>query len=82
MSYIKLVKTILLPGDNKYEVFAAGEHAKVERIIHYKLRSCKNNQGHEGKSEAQWVVYNPDFPIPTDGLNNMASNIGYYLAEL
>ncbi|WP_243052272.1 hypothetical protein [Escherichia coli] len=53
MPKLKLVKTLLLPGNNKYEIYARNEYSNVEQIIHYKLRSCKNEQGQDGMSEAQ-----------------------------
>lgn len=45
MPKLKLVKTLLLPCNNKYEIYARNEYSNVEQIIHYKLRSCKNEQG-------------------------------------
>ncbi|EAO3019223.1 hypothetical protein AB5D03_000320 [Salmonella enterica] len=81
MSHVKLVKTLLLPGNNKYEIYAKNENGNVERIIHYKLRSCKNEQGQDGMSEAQWVIYNPLFPLPDDRNYASVSNIDGYLTE-
>lgn len=82
MAFTKLVKTILCHGDNKYEVYAVGEHADVDRIIHYKLRSCKNTNGVDGKSESQWVVFNPDMPLPQDRQYKSANNVVFYLEKL
>lgn len=78
MALIKLVKTFICHGDNKYEIYSTAEHANVERIIHYKLRSCKNTQGVDGKSESQWVVFDPDMPIPHDKCYQNANNIHLY----
>ncbi|ECG8601147.1 hypothetical protein FNH69_22060 [Salmonella enterica subsp. salamae] len=81
MSHVKLVKTLLLPGDNKYEIYAKNENSNVERIIHYRLRPCKNEQGQEGASEAQWVIHDPFFPLPNDRNFVKATNIDNYLTE-
>lgn len=82
MAFTKLVKTILCHGDNKYEVYAVGENASVDRIIHYKLRTCSNKNGVDGKSESQWRVFNSHVPIPQDPLYKNASNVEYYLEKL
>ncbi|TJU54500.1 hypothetical protein [Escherichia coli] len=82
MSSTKLVKTILFHGDNKYEVYATSEYADVDRIIHYKLRSCKNTYGSDGKSESIWVVYNPAVQLPDDLNYKKVSNIAPYLEKL
>lgn len=81
MPKLKLVKTLLLPGNNKYEIYARNEYSNVEQIIHYKLRSCKNEQGQDGMSEAQQVIYNPLFPIPDDRNYASVSNIDDYLVD-
>lgn len=81
MPKLKLVKTLLLPGNNKYEIYARNKYSNVEQIIHYKLRSCKNEQGQDGMSEAQWVIYNPLFPLPDDRNYASVSNIDDYLVD-
>ncbi|EFB9251057.1 hypothetical protein ACNFMA_004070 [Escherichia coli] len=81
MSSTKLVKTILCHGDNKYEVYATSEYADVDRIIHYKLRSCKNTDGSDGKSESIWLVYDPAVRLPQDPKYKKVSNIDPYLEE-
>ena len=82
MAYLNLVKTVLIGGSDKYEIYAKGPNGHVERIIHYKLRSSKNNSGADGKSESQWFINDPLFPVPKDSSNSMVANIGFYLEEL
>ncbi|KKF38681.1 hypothetical protein [Hafnia alvei] len=81
MAYLNLVKTVLIGGSDKYEIYAVGVNGEAERIIHYKLRSNKNSNGVDGKSEAQWFINDPLFPLPKEHGDRMVANIGYYLDE-
>lgn len=82
MALTKLVKTFLCYGDNKYEIYAGSENGDVERIIHYKLRSCKNTNGVDGKSESQWFVFNSNVPLPQDRNYKNVNNVGEYIEGL
>ena len=82
MAYLNLVKTVLIGGADKYEIYAQGPNGQVERIIHYRLRPSKNSHAVDGRSESQWFMNDPLFPVPKDSFNSMVANIGYYLDEL
>ena len=82
MAYKKLVFTILGRDDNKYEVYAQGEHAAPERIIHYKLMKCAESDGSNSTAIYEWKIVNPNMPIPNSPEYAHATNLIWYFSEL
>ncbi|QJT80875.1 hypothetical protein [Kosakonia sp. MUSA4] len=77
MAYSKLVFTILCQ-DNKYEVYAVGEGAPPQRIIHYQLQEAKANE----QLTYEWVILNSNYPIPRDQEYQISSNLIWYFESL
>jgi len=82
VAYSKLVFTVVCQDNDKYEVYAQGEHAKPERIIHYKLREKLNSNDVNAGTEYEWVVVNPNMPLPKGQEYQIASNLLWYFEEL
>jgi hypothetical protein len=82
MAYTKLVFTILGRDDNKYEVYGQGEHAKPERIIHYKLMKSAEVGGTNSTPVYEWKIVNPNMPIPSSPEYGQATNLIWYFSEL
>lgn len=82
MAYSKLVFTVVCKDSNKYEVYAQGEHAKPDRIIHYKLREKMNSNDEDVGTEYEWVIVNPNMPLPRGQEYQVASNLLWYFEGL
>lgn len=82
MAYSKLVFTVVCKDNDKYEVYAQGEHAKPERIIHYKL--CEKQSSNDASLEKgyEWVIVNPNMPLPKGPEYQIASNLLWYFEKL
>ena len=82
MAYAKLVFTILGRDDNKYEVYAQGEHAEPERVIHYKLVEIVGADGSNTTPIYEWKVINPNMTFPESVEYRIASILIWYLSRL
>lgn len=86
-----LIRTIIGVSGHKFEIYASRNDV-VDRVIEYRMRTLDNDEGVNGGSESQWLVYNPNVNInakffsgegvPLPGQEpNCVANVAIFLAK-